>query len=444
MTIIILIYLILINLAGFALMGIDKRRAIQHRWRISERTLFLVALLFGCIGVEIGMYVFRHKTQHRSFRIGLPLILILQLLLVLSVSYLYIRFTKSPSQAVRRELEQIRELDAEAIRTLAFPEDSSDARHRATPVDDTLSADVITLFFKKFDYQILEEEIRDGQATVSVDITNINAHALAQDLCTKILQESVSVYPESTASTTDDYYRLLKDTLKENTYDLCTTPAVFHLSRNRSRWEIQYDEKLEDELVGGFISYMSDPYILSASASLSIQLDALKALTADQWADYLSVNDIFATYNTDYYQAIDAEYIRQLAEDFDYEILRCVENGDHAEAAVRITSIDMKNVLDIYKGHLLSYAATTKSLRDDDVQFSNETARLLLESLQENNETISTDIDITFRNNGAIWEISFNQEFTNALMGNMSGAIDQFNSVTHDSESETVIVAPVD
>ena len=76
---ILIVYLMLINLIGFAAMALDKRRAIRHKWRIPERTLFLIALLFGSIGVLTGMYVFRHKTRHWYFVIGMPLILILQI-----------------------------------------------------------------------------------------------------------------------------------------------------------------------------------------------------------------------------------------------------------------------------------------------------------------------------------------------------------------------------
>jgi uncharacterized membrane protein YsdA (DUF1294 family) len=60
------------NIAGFLTMGIDKRRAVKNRWRIPERTLFLVALLGGGIGSYLGMHSFRHKTKHMSFRIVLP------------------------------------------------------------------------------------------------------------------------------------------------------------------------------------------------------------------------------------------------------------------------------------------------------------------------------------------------------------------------------------
>lgn len=79
---IIIIYLTGVNLTGFALMGIDKEKAIRHKWRIPEMTLFLVALLGGSVGSWIGMYTFRHKTKHIQFVVGIPLILILQIGLV--------------------------------------------------------------------------------------------------------------------------------------------------------------------------------------------------------------------------------------------------------------------------------------------------------------------------------------------------------------------------
>lgn len=74
--------LLLINIYGFALMGIDKNKAKKGQFRISERALWLTAILGGAAGVTLGMNFFRHKTKHSSFRIGLPTILIIQLVLL--------------------------------------------------------------------------------------------------------------------------------------------------------------------------------------------------------------------------------------------------------------------------------------------------------------------------------------------------------------------------
>lgn len=75
---VLLLYGVLINVIGFGLMGIDKRRARKHQRRIPEKTLFLTALLFGSLGSWAGMYVFHHKTKHWYFVVGMPLILVLQ------------------------------------------------------------------------------------------------------------------------------------------------------------------------------------------------------------------------------------------------------------------------------------------------------------------------------------------------------------------------------
>lgn len=75
-----LIYLIIINFIGFLIMFIDKNRAIHHEWRISEKNLLLVSLIGGSVGMFTGMHVFKHKTKHLKFTLGVPLIFILQII----------------------------------------------------------------------------------------------------------------------------------------------------------------------------------------------------------------------------------------------------------------------------------------------------------------------------------------------------------------------------
>ena len=76
----IIIYLIVINLIGFFIMWLDKRRAKNNQWRIPEKTIFIITGLGGGIGTVAGMYTFRHKTQKIGFVIGLPMILILEII----------------------------------------------------------------------------------------------------------------------------------------------------------------------------------------------------------------------------------------------------------------------------------------------------------------------------------------------------------------------------
>ncbi len=76
---ILICYLLIMNIVGLAVMGIDKSKAKHHAWRIPEKVLFLISLLGGSIGTWVGMYIFRHKTKHWYFVIGMPAILILQI-----------------------------------------------------------------------------------------------------------------------------------------------------------------------------------------------------------------------------------------------------------------------------------------------------------------------------------------------------------------------------
>lgn len=79
LNIILPVYLILINAAGFLSMLADKQKAKKNRWRIPERTLLLLAALGGSFGSLVGMYLFHHKTKHPKFALGIPAMLLVQL-----------------------------------------------------------------------------------------------------------------------------------------------------------------------------------------------------------------------------------------------------------------------------------------------------------------------------------------------------------------------------
>lgn len=88
----IVLYLTIVNLAGFIVMGIDKLRARKRVWRIPESTLFVIALIGGSLGTTIGMHLFHHKTRHWYFLFGMPAILVIQIATVLILIYSPIQF----------------------------------------------------------------------------------------------------------------------------------------------------------------------------------------------------------------------------------------------------------------------------------------------------------------------------------------------------------------
>ena len=84
-------YLLFINLLGYITMWSDKKRAKEKKYRISEKTLFTIAILGGSIGSIAGMQKFRHKTKHWYFKYGMPLILTLQIVAVVYLGTVLIK-----------------------------------------------------------------------------------------------------------------------------------------------------------------------------------------------------------------------------------------------------------------------------------------------------------------------------------------------------------------
>jgi uncharacterized membrane protein YsdA (DUF1294 family) len=78
------VYALVINIVGFSLMAVDKSRARRKAWRVPEKQLFLVAAIGGSGGMWLGMRMWRHKTKHRSFTVGIPAILVVQVMAILA------------------------------------------------------------------------------------------------------------------------------------------------------------------------------------------------------------------------------------------------------------------------------------------------------------------------------------------------------------------------
>lgn len=85
----IILYVLVINLIGFLIMGLDKFKAKKGFWRTPEKTIFTITLLGGGIGTVTGMYFFRHKTKKMKFTIGLPTILISEIVLIIYFLFFY-------------------------------------------------------------------------------------------------------------------------------------------------------------------------------------------------------------------------------------------------------------------------------------------------------------------------------------------------------------------
>ena len=86
----IICYLLAVNIATFFLYGIDKYKAKKNQWRISEATLLLMAVIGGSIGAWVGMRIWHHKTMHKKFEYGIPIIIILQVALAVYLLTIFV------------------------------------------------------------------------------------------------------------------------------------------------------------------------------------------------------------------------------------------------------------------------------------------------------------------------------------------------------------------
>lgn len=86
-TLVVLAYLAVMTIVGLIIMKADKTKAEKNKWRIKEATLFLVSAIGGSLGTWAGMYLFRHKTKHWYFVVGMPLILIIHIALLVFLFY---------------------------------------------------------------------------------------------------------------------------------------------------------------------------------------------------------------------------------------------------------------------------------------------------------------------------------------------------------------------
>ena len=77
-----LFYFTLINIIAFITIFIDKQKAKKRKWRIKESTLFLISLIGGSLGTLLGMYTFHHKTKHKKFTLGIPFIILIQIIII--------------------------------------------------------------------------------------------------------------------------------------------------------------------------------------------------------------------------------------------------------------------------------------------------------------------------------------------------------------------------
>ena len=424
----ILSYLAVINLTGFAAFVIDKYKAIHHKWRIRESALFAIAILGGSVGCLIGMHVFHHKTLHPSFRIGIPMILIVELIAGCVCFYTISNRTpyrQDPVKVVRHELSSLSaQKESDIVKTLnvhdVFP--SADTK-QSVPSDIT---SVFADFFHDFSYHIRNFSEQGNSASVTVSLTTPDGEALAKEYSRQVMIKQIqnSASPASVDFSLEDCYLLLGNVLKNNDYKSITSDYTITLTRSGKTWNIDSPKSLSAAVTGNFSTYVADASLFSPSEIIAIHLDTLKAFDTEQLNRYLALDSLFNSEDTSSRSVVKA-IASQLLNCLDYSITSELLSDDGMDASVdlNLTSCDFSSVVYSYQEEYTAYLASSLALEDGTEGRQSHAITLLTDCIATSTQTITTPVTIHLNNDGKNWRIPKSDEITTALLGNLEEAL---------------------
>lgn len=357
----------------------------------------------------------------------LPLFFLLGILLLCGCTG---KEEKKIEEVVKRELDLLKNLDSGTTeKYISYQELFSGGEE-----DDAKSADieeVFSLFFQDFDYKILDVDANKSKhyAKASVRLFTLDAHALAEDFAKAKLKQEISQAADDassdvSSSSLQNQYMLLDQLLKTGDYQTvernCTISLKSTEKGNETVWEIQRTDTLENDLVGGLMTYLSDPEILSPEDTLLVYLDTLKNMTTDELGIYLNADSIASTDDVSKIDLAEA-LILQVHDFFDYEIKDTTVSGYHAAVNVNITTFDSDAILAHYQKELDDYLSSVDAVIDGSSKRYEKSYNLLLDSINTNTavKTVSTTFNLI--NDGASWKLEdAGTVFGDALFGNLT------------------------
>lgn len=366
----------------------------------------------------------------KSVRFLLPLLL---LLCTFSLCGCTSKEEKKIEDAVKQELDQLKDLDS--ITTQKYI--SYQELFPGEPEDITISSDieeVFSLFFQDFDYKIQNVDVDNDkkEANVSLQLSTLDARTLAEDyaqasLETAILKAAASdtSATEETTDSLEERYVLLDSLLKKNKYETVTrdcTMTLRNTGADHDEWEIQKSHSLENDLVGGLISYLSDNNLLSPEETLTIYLNTLKSMNTEQMGDYLGIESLLNTSDSDK-NSIASALVEQVHQNFDFKITSCEEQGYTATISTEITTFDSSAILNTFSEEQDAYLSSANAVIDGSEKRYLKTLEMLLNDIENNTATITSTADFHLTNDGVSWKLDdSNTTIGNAIFGTLSNS----------------------
>lgn len=343
-------------------------------------------------------------------------------------------------KAIKKDLDLLKNLDSETtMQYISYQElfpDSDDSTKLSADIKE-----VFSLFFQNFDYKILGISVDSDEknASAQLKLTTLDAEALASDFVSASLQEEIletaSGKENDNGNSLEQRYLLLYKLLKNNTYSSAERNTSIQLnnlgSSSEPDWEITHSSSLENDLVGGLITYLSDPDLVPPAETLTVYLKTLQEMDVKQMANYLGLDSILNTSDSAK-NAIASALMEQFHSCFNYKISSTSVSGYLAEVDAELTTFDSNSILTQYEKELNTYLASADAVIDGSQKRYNKSHELLLDSIRNNQATITATATFHLTNDGASWKLeNAGTELGNAIFGTLTAS-----PVTEDSTED--------
>lgn len=334
-------------------------------------------------------------------------------------------------KAIKKDLDLLKNLDSETtMQYISYQElfpDSDDSTKLSADIKE-----VFSLFFQNFDYKILGISVDSDEknASAQLKLTTLDAEALASDFVSASLQEEIleTAYGKENdnGNSLEQRYLLLYKLLKNNTYSSVERNTSIQLnnlgSSSEPDWEITHSSSLENDLVGGLITYLSDPDLVPPAETLTVYLKTLQEMDVKQMANYLGLDSILNTSDSAK-NAIASALMEQFHSCFNYKISSTSVSGYLAEVDAELTTFDSNSILTQYEKELNTYLASADAVIDGSQKRYNKSHELLLDSIRNNQATITATATFHLTNDGASWKLeNAGTELGNAIFGTLTAS----------------------
>lgn len=334
-------------------------------------------------------------------------------------------------KAIKKDLDLLKNLDSETtMQYISYQElfpDSDDSTKLSADIKE-----VFSLFFQNFDYKILDISVDSDEknASAQLKLTTLDAETLASDFVSASLQEEIletaSGKENDNGNSLEQRYLLLYKLLKNNTYSSVERNTSIQLnnlgSSSEPDWEITHSSSLENELVGGLITYLSDPDLVPPAETLTVYLKTLQEMDVQQMANYLGLDSILNTSDSAK-NAIASALMEQFHSCFNYKISSTSVSGYLAEVDAELTTFDSDSILTQYEKELNTYLASADAVIDGSQKRYNKSHELLLDSIRNNQATITATATFHLINDGASWKLeNAGTELGNAIFGTLTAS----------------------